>query len=109
MKMQKDEELDEYIRECSKLAERPYKFIFKFFTKKKGRVLLTFFLWTCQRSPCWVIPLATANILDALSGADENITEIIVSKNENGKTGTAKLGWMPEYCMFGNTVDFERK
>ena len=38
-----------------------------------------------------------------------NITEIIVSKNENGKTGTAKLGWMPEYCMFGNTVDFERK
>lgn len=78
MKMQKDEELDEYIRECSKLAERPYKFIFKCFTKKKGRVLLTFFLWTCQRSPCWVIPLATANILDALSGADENITEIIV-------------------------------
>ena len=38
-----------------------------------------------------------------------NITEIIVAKNENGKTGTAKLGWMPEYCMFGNTVDFERK
>lgn len=75
--MQKGEELDEYIRECSKLAERPYKFILKFFTKKKGRVLLTFFLWTCQRSPCWVIPLATANILDALSGANENITEVI--------------------------------
>ena len=38
-----------------------------------------------------------------------NITEIIVAKNENGRTGTAKLGWMPEYCMVGNTVDFERK
>lgn len=31
-----------------------------------------------------------------------NITEIIVAKNEKGKIGTAKLGWMPEYCMFGN-------
>ena len=36
-----------------------------------------------------------------------NITEIIVAKNENGKTGTAKLGWMPEYCMFGNIMNFK--
>lgn len=34
-----------------------------------------------------------------------NITEIIVAKNENGRTGTAKLGWMPEYCMFGNITN----
>lgn len=38
-----------------------------------------------------------------------NITEIIVAKNENGKTGTAKLGWMPEYCMFGNIMNFKEE
>lgn len=38
-----------------------------------------------------------------------NITEIIVAKNENGKTGTAKLGWTPEYCMFGNIMNFKEE
>ena len=23
--------------------------------------------------------------------------------------GTIKLGWMPEYCMFGNTIAFEEE
>ena len=36
-----------------------------------------------------------------------NITEIIVAKNENGKIGTAELGYKPEYCMFGNMVTFK--
>lgn len=36
-----------------------------------------------------------------------NITDIIIAKNYNGKVGTIKLGWMPEYCMFGNTIDFK--
>ncbi|MGN0308945.1 MAG: ABC transporter ATP-binding protein [Lachnospiraceae bacterium] len=76
--MQKAAQLDEYISEYSKSADSPYKFILKFFAKKKGRVILAFFLWTCQRSPCWVIPLATANILDALSSAEGNTAEIIM-------------------------------
>lgn len=38
-----------------------------------------------------------------------NITEIIVAKNENGRTGTAKLGWMPEYCMFGNIMNVQEE
>lgn len=25
------------------------------------------------------------------------------------KFGTIKLGWMPEYCMFGNTIAFEKE
>lgn len=39
-----------------------------------------------------------------------NITDIIIAKNgsKNENTSTMKLGWMPEYFMFGNTIDFER-
>lgn len=33
-----------------------------------------------------------------------NITDIIIAKNENGNIDTIKLGWMPEYCKFGNIV-----
>lgn len=40
-------------------------------------------------------------------GKKSNITEIIVAKNENGKIGTAELGYMPEYCMFGNIAIFK--
>lgn len=78
LKYQKEGQLKEYIKECSDRAESPYRFLLNFFSKKKGKVLLTFFLWTCQRSPCWVIPLATANILDALSGAEQNVTAVII-------------------------------
>ena len=39
-----------------------------------------------------------------------NKTDIIIAKNgnKNENTSTIKLGWMPEYFMFGNTIDFER-
>ena len=33
-----------------------------------------------------------------------NITEIIIGKNSHGEVGITKLAWMPEYCMFGNTI-----
>ena len=35
-----------------------------------------------------------------------NIAELIVAKNNNGNIDTIKLGWLPEYCMFGNTIVF---
>lgn len=76
--MQREEWLDEYINEYVKLADSPFRFILKFFAGKKGRVFLAFFLWTCQRSPCWVIPLATANILDALNNPNGNAKETII-------------------------------
>ena len=38
-----------------------------------------------------------------------NITEVIISKNNEGNIDTIKLAWMPEYCMFGNTVVFEEE
>ena len=39
-----------------------------------------------------------------------NITDIIIAKNgnKNENTSTIKLGWMPEYFMFGNTINFEK-
>lgn len=38
-----------------------------------------------------------------------NLTEIIVAKNENGKTGTVKLEWIPEKLMFINTTVTEKE
>jgi len=33
---------------------------------------------------------------------DKNVTEVLVSKQRNGPTGTIKLVWMPEYGQFGD-------
>lgn len=38
-----------------------------------------------------------------------NITDIIIAKNNDGNINTIKLAWMPEYCMFGNTLIFEEE
>lgn len=38
-----------------------------------------------------------------------NITDVIVSKNNDGAIDTIKLAWMPEYCMFGNTIIIEEE
>ena len=32
----------------------------------------------------------------------DNISEIIIAKNRNGETGTAKLTWLPQYTRFAN-------
>lgn len=39
-----------------------------------------------------------------------NITDIIITQNgnKNENTSTIKLGWMPEYFMFGNTINLEK-
>lgn len=39
-----------------------------------------------------------------------NITDIIIAQNgnKNENTSTIKLGWMPEYFMFGNTINLEK-
>ncbi|MDR1700588.1 MAG: replicative DNA helicase [Lachnoclostridium sp.] len=33
---------------------------------------------------------------------EKGITEIIIGKQRNGRTGTIKLAWLPEYTTFGN-------
>ena len=38
-----------------------------------------------------------------------DITDVIIAKNYNGKLDTIKVAWMPEYCMFGNTIVIEEK
>ena len=39
-----------------------------------------------------------------------NITDIIITQNgnKNENISTIKLGWMPEYFMFGNTINLEK-
>ncbi|MBR3324449.1 MAG: hypothetical protein IKG14_00145 [Clostridia bacterium] len=36
-----------------------------------------------------------------------DITDVIVAKNNDEALDTIKLVWMPEYCMFGNTIIIE--
>lgn len=38
-----------------------------------------------------------------------DITEVIVAKNNGGSTKTIKIAWLPEFCMFENTVVFEEE
>ncbi len=33
-----------------------------------------------------------------------NFTDVIIAKNLGGNLNTIKVAWMPEYCMFGNTI-----
>lgn len=70
--------LAEFIDANSKYAKSPYGFILRLFTGKMGKVLLALFLWGWQRSPVWVIPLVTANILDALARNDAITIDIII-------------------------------
>ena len=38
-----------------------------------------------------------------------DITDVIVAKNSDGMLDTIKVAWMPEYCMFGNTIVIEEE
>lgn len=38
-----------------------------------------------------------------------DITEVIVAKSNDRNMDTIKVTWMPEYCMFGNTIVFEEE
>ena len=47
--------------------------------------------------------------LDYIENRKNNIAELIVAKNNDGNINTIKLGWLPEYCKFGNTIVFEEE
>ena len=38
-----------------------------------------------------------------------DITDLIIAKNFDGKLDTIKVAWIPEYCMFGNTIVIEEE
>ncbi len=42
--------------------------------------------------------------LDYKENRKSNIAELIVAKNNEGNIDTIRLGWLPEYCKFGNTI-----
>ncbi len=44
--------------------------------------------------------------LDYTENRKSDIVELIVAKNNDGNTNTIKLGCLPEYCKFGNTIVF---
>ena len=46
--------------------------------------------------------------LDYTENRKSNIAELIIAKNNDGNINTIKLGWLPEYCKFGNAIVFEK-
>ncbi len=44
--------------------------------------------------------------LDYTENRKSNITELIIARNNDGNINTIKLGWLPEYCKFGNAIVF---
>ena len=45
--------------------------------------------------------------LDYVENRKSNITEFIIARNNDGNINTIKLGWLPEYCKFGNAIVFK--
>mgnify|MGYP000143041156 CR=1 FL=1 len=65
------EHFDEYLQNYSKNENHPLKILLGFYKGKKLQCAKGFFWLICQRSPVWVTPIVTANIIDiATNSAD---------------------------------------
>lgn len=72
------ERFDEYIQNYSKNRDRPMKILLSFYRGKQWRMIKTCICLVLQRCPVWVIPIATANIINAATYQDEGSMEKIL-------------------------------
>lgn len=71
------EQFESYIRNYSKNENHPVKILLGFYKGKKLRCLRGFFWLIWQRSPVWVIPVVTANIIDTATHPNEKSVQRI--------------------------------
>ena len=57
-------QFEEYLQNYSTNGNHPLKIMLGFYKGKKLRCVRGFFWLLCQRSPVWVVPIVTANIID---------------------------------------------
>ena len=72
------EHFDEYLQNYSRNENHPLKILMGFYKGKKLQCLKGFFWLLCQRSPVWVTPIVTANIIDTATNPDKNSIQRIL-------------------------------
>lgn len=78
LKMEYSDTYDEYISNYSDNKSHPLKILINLY-KGKGKLLFSSVIFTIfQRSPAWVIPIITANIINIATYSTENGTKKII-------------------------------
>ncbi|MBQ7841701.1 MAG: ABC transporter ATP-binding protein [Lachnospiraceae bacterium] len=72
------ERFDEYMQTYSKNKNRPVKILLSFYRGKQWKMIKTCIFLLLQRSPVWVIPIATANIINAATYQEDKSMEKIL-------------------------------
>ena len=72
------ERFDDYLEEYSRNRNHPFKILCSFYKGHQWQMVKACFFLVVQRSPVWVIPIATANIINAATDKPENSMEIIL-------------------------------
>ena len=72
------EHFDEYLQNYSKNENHPLKILLGFYKGKKLQCAKGFFWLICQRSPVWVTPIVTANIIDIATNPGKNSIQRIL-------------------------------
>ena len=73
------ERFQDYLQTYSTNKDHPIKILCSFYKGKQKKLVETGFFLILQRSPIWIIPIATSNIINAATNPDAGSLEIICS------------------------------
>ena len=72
------ERFQDYLQTYSTNKDHPIKILCSFYKGKQKKLVETGFFLILQRSPIWIIPIATSNIINAATNPDAGSLEIIL-------------------------------
>lgn len=72
------ERFDEYLQAYSRNRDHPFKILCSFYKGYQWQMVQACFFLILQRSPIWVIPIVTSNIINAATYRSETSTETIL-------------------------------
>lgn len=72
------ERFQDYLQTYSTNKDHPIKILCSFYKGKQKKLAETGFFLILQRSPIWIIPIATSNIINAATNPDANSLEVIL-------------------------------
>lgn len=72
------ERFEEYLQTYSRNRNHPAKILCSFYRGKQMKLVITALFLVLQRSPVWVIPIVTANIVNTATNPGDNAIEVIL-------------------------------
>ena len=72
------ERFEDYLQTYSRNRNHPVKILFSFYKGTQAKLLKACAYLVLQRSPVWVIPIVTSNIINAATDRSANAVEIIL-------------------------------